>query len=80
MTPEEEKKALENWRPPDPHTILFKRRVYELEVWVESQHRFVEAEEIIALAMRRFNVDRPQGRKYLAAVVEDFKKAHVPVI
>ena len=80
MTPEQEKQVLENWRPPDPHTIAFKRRVFELETWIENQHRFVQDEEIVALAMKRFNVDRPQGRRYLAAVIQDFKKVGVPVV
>jgi hypothetical protein len=80
MTPEQEKALLETWQPPSSHAIAFKRRVFELECWIENQKRYVHEEEIIAWAMRHFGVDRPQARKYLAAVVEDFKRVGVPVL
>jgi hypothetical protein len=80
MTPEQEKQALENWQPPIPHAIRFKRRVFELEQWIERERRFVEGEEVIARAMRLYSVDREQGRKYLTAVIEDFRRSNVPVL
>lgn len=75
-----EREEIKDWRPPDAHTVLFKRRVLELEMWIERKNRFVHEEEIVAHAMRRFNVEREQARKYLLAVVKDFERAGVRVL
>lgn len=72
--------AVTKWKPPSNHTILFARRVFQIQGWIQSQHRFVEEEEIMTYTMRHFDLDREQARKYLKVVVDEFKNAGIRVI
>ena len=68
-----EQQDVAKYRPPSPHRIAFKRKVFELEQWISAQG-WVEQEDAIAWAQKRFNVERPQAKQYVNEAVKDFER------
>jgi hypothetical protein len=74
-----EGQEVRQWQPPGPKQKQLKTRIFEIELWVQNRG-WTEEEEIIAYSMRRWDVDRQTARRYVAQVVEDFKRSGVPVL
>lgn len=68
------------WRPPSNESKRTMSRVFQIQEWIRLQNRFVEEEEIIRYAIKHFGVQRPIAREYLNKVVEEFRRAGIPVI
>lgn len=61
------------YKAPDPHRILFKSRVVEIENWIAGQG-VVDHESAVQYAMKRWGVGRPQALNYVGEVVKDFQR------
>ncbi len=73
-------KELYDWQPPDTKTVRTKRRIAQIEAWIESKHAIMNEEEVVRYAMTHFNLTRENAKHYLNRVVEDFKRLGIPVL
>lgn len=70
-TPEE--LEVQRYKPPSKHRIKFKRHVFQVERWIQS-NGLVTRDQVIAYSMRAFNIEKKQANEIYKAVEEDFQR------
>lgn len=76
----ESEEELKSWKPPSSDDIERRRRIFQIEEWIRSGHRFVTDEEIIAYAEKAFRVQRKTAKDYLKSVISDFRRNGIAII